>query len=143
MTHNEIVEIVTAHGEKKPLERRLGDEWQNIGEISIHLTLRYILLGYRLRVKPEPAPKHYRPWELDEVPIGRVVVSKSEKVRTLITGARVLPNGRLWLRCGLSEHTAKEVLSNYDMLPEVGDVDLLPCGVEINLAEAQPGDVKP
>lgn len=73
---------------------------------------------WEYRIAPKPSPPKYRPWRMEEVPVGIVIQHKITHFRWLITGA-----SKNWI------HTEEGVNTYGDMLNDYTLLDGSPCGM--------------
>lgn len=88
---------------------------------------------YRFRIAPEPPAKKWRPWTLEEVPIGALIRWKSDSnkgVRSLIVSAHETPGGAVWICSGQKTIWNAEEAVKLEYSIDNGKT-WLPCGVEV------------
>ena len=96
--------LITAFANGEDVQLRGGESKFPLHEFSFHPS--------EYRIVPPPKPKQYRPWTVDEVPLGKEVVNKQTGQRMLITVA--------------GKKTGGNMLALYTM------PDGTPCGVEVD-----------
>jgi len=88
---------------------------------------------FRFRLAPEPPAKKWRPWTLEEVPIGALIRWKSDSnkgVRSLIVSAHETPGGAVWICGGQKTIWNAEEAVKLEYSIDNGKT-WLPCGVEV------------
>jgi len=88
---------------------------------------------YQYRIKPEPKPPQYRPWKIEEVPVGALMQWKNVNLPSLILGrdeSSIQYTGRTTIRsCSL-----EDIFNNAEHSTDNGQT-WKPCGVLISSEE--------
>lgn len=103
-----------ANGKTIQWRRRGHNDWSEVDQDCIGITLSWDWDGFEYRVKPEPK---LRPWTEDEVPLGSQLRYKGDTSRSLLGITATdeirkewleereysIDGGKTWLPCGVEE----------------------------------------
>ena len=121
MTHDEMIAVIQAHKEGKQIEclAALGKNGDMVWTAIDDPSWSFNTSTYRVKAEPK-----YRPWRLEEVPVGAIVSSKINKsIRVIITGVQEKNHGDVLISL------AGEWLPNETLLRWYLMLDGSPCGV--------------
>ena len=115
---------ILAFAEGKPVEvRYYSGTWS---EFDQTIPPAFSSVEHSWRPKPEPKPPTYRPWTIDEVPLGAVARKKANINKAIISATDsdhcVLLSGSTWKSLG-------DIFAHYVLINADGTES--PCGVEV------------
>lgn len=127
MTHDEIIIVLQAHKEGKPIEwLSKKSKWESCEQVSLEAILHDIINNeINYRVAPEPPKPEYVPWNTIEEVIphmSKVFVSKKDRS---YVGVITYANGNNREILVIQGGRAKDFFENYEFL------DGTPCGKKL------------